>query len=197
MYLSEREKQSKTYEQAHSRLMGTKRKPRASARERMTELIAKIEEPYGPPKPLRFKAPYDFLPDLEFPKGQWRRIAEEVCAKHQVALIDVISARRERRVVLARHECFYRCKTETTMSLPLIGKRFGKRDHTTVLHGIRMHMSRIGLPLPEARKYHRNRKPKVLREVTDTFDAGVTSFGPTGWSFPQSTPSPLHDAEKR
>jgi len=74
---------------------------------------------------------------------QWRRIAREVAAKHLVSMMDLLSPRRDREVVRARHEAFWRCKHETTMSLPEIGRRFGGRDHTTVLHGIRKHEERM------------------------------------------------------
>ena len=73
----------------------------------------------------------------------WKRIACEVAAKHQVSMTDLFSARRDQMVVRARHEIFWRCRYETTMSLPQIGKRFGDRDHTTVLHGIRKHTQRM------------------------------------------------------
>lgn len=72
----------------------------------------------------------------------WKSIAREVAAKHAVTLIDLVSDRRDQRIVRARHEAFYRCRHETTMSLPQIGKRFGNRDHTTVLHGIKKHEER-------------------------------------------------------
>ncbi len=74
---------------------------------------------------------------------QWRRIALEVCSKHQIQLNELISPRRSREVVRARHECFWRLKKETSLSFPQIGRYFGGRDHTTVLHGIRAHEKRM------------------------------------------------------
>jgi hypothetical protein len=75
-------------------------------------------------------------------KAHWREIAEQSAAKHHVTLLDLRSARRDQAVVKARHEAFWRCRNETTLSLPEIGRRFGGRDHTTVLHGIRKHVQR-------------------------------------------------------
>jgi hypothetical protein len=73
----------------------------------------------------------------------WKRIAIDVARKHGVSFLDLISPRRSQTIVVARHECFWRCRNETTMSLPQIGKRFGGRDHTTVLHGVKKHEQRL------------------------------------------------------
>lgn len=73
----------------------------------------------------------------------WKQIAIEVGKKHDVTLSELLSPQRGQRVVIARHECFWRCKKETNLSLPQIGRRFGGRDHTTVLHGIRKHEERM------------------------------------------------------
>jgi hypothetical protein len=54
-----------------------------------------------------------------------------------ITLTDIDSRRRQTTVVLARHVAMYLIKTMTGKSLPEIGRRFGGRDHTTVLHGIR------------------------------------------------------------
>jgi hypothetical protein len=73
----------------------------------------------------------------------WKRIAIEVAAKHGVPMTDLLSQRRNKNAVLARHECFWRCKQETLLSLPQIGRLFKRKDHTTVLHGIRKHEQRM------------------------------------------------------
>jgi hypothetical protein len=54
-----------------------------------------------------------------------------------VTLTDIDSRRRQTTVVLARHVAMYLIKTKTLKSLPEIGRRFGGRDHTTALHGIK------------------------------------------------------------
>jgi len=77
------------------------------------------------------------------PIAHWRTIAREVAEKHHVLLSDMVSPRRARHIVDARYEAFWRCRNETAMSLPQIGKRFGGRDHTTVLHGVREYERRI------------------------------------------------------
>jgi len=50
---------------------------------------------------------------------------------------DLLSERRTRAVARPRQIAMYLCKQHTTRSYPDIGRRFGGRDHTTVLHGVR------------------------------------------------------------
>jgi hypothetical protein len=71
-----------------------------------------------------------------------RHIATEVALKHMVGVEEIFSIRRHVPSVAARYETFWRCRHETNMSLPAIGKVFN-RDHTTVLHGIRQHQRKI------------------------------------------------------
>lgn len=49
---------------------------------------------------------------------------------------DIISKRRNSEFVLPRQICMYLCRKLTAESLQNIGKALGKKDHTTVLHGI-------------------------------------------------------------
>jgi chromosomal replication initiation ATPase DnaA len=73
----------------------------------------------------------------------WKAIALEVGKKHGFSLAELKSARRDRVLVAARHEAFYRVAKETSLSLPAIGKMFGGKDHTTILHGIRQHAKKL------------------------------------------------------
>ncbi len=50
---------------------------------------------------------------------------------------DLLSGRRTRSVARPRQIAMYLCKNYTSRSYPDIGRRFGGRDHTTVLHGVR------------------------------------------------------------
>jgi chromosomal replication initiator protein len=50
---------------------------------------------------------------------------------------DLISERRNRSIARPRQAAMWICKQLTTRSLPDIGRRFGGRDHTTVLHAVR------------------------------------------------------------
>ena len=49
----------------------------------------------------------------------------------------VVSARRAREVARPRQIAMYLAKQLTPRSLPEIGRRFGGRDHTTVIHAVR------------------------------------------------------------
>ncbi len=45
---------------------------------------------------------------------------------------------RSKHIVAARQEAMYRVRKERTdMSLPMIGRVFGGKDHTTILHAVR------------------------------------------------------------
>lgn len=81
--------------------------------------------------------------DLQPVRLNWKQIAKEVCAQHRVSLQNVLSPRRDAPVCAARHEIFWRLKKETALSLPEIGRLMGKKDHTTVLHGIKRHEARL------------------------------------------------------
>jgi len=63
-----------------------------------------------------------------------RRVLEHF---HGISRVDLIGHRRTANVVLPRQIAMYLCKVLTTRSLPDIGRRFGNRDHTTVLHAVR------------------------------------------------------------
>jgi chromosomal replication initiator protein len=62
-----------------------------------------------------------------------RRVAEY----YNVRLADMLSARRARAVAQPRQVAMYLSKQLTTRSLPEIGRKFGGRDHTTVIHAVR------------------------------------------------------------
>jgi chromosomal replication initiator protein len=74
--------------------------------------------------------------------GEPRRIRIEdilkIVSRHYgVSRNDILSERRHRSVVWPRQIGMYLAKQMTARSLPEIGRRFGNRDHTTVLHAIR------------------------------------------------------------
>ena len=62
--------------------------------------------------------------------------------KYGLSLPELSSARRDKAGVNARHEYMWRAKKETSKSLGQIGKACGGRDHTTVLHGLRVYAER-------------------------------------------------------
>ncbi|HMQ93151.1 MAG TPA: chromosomal replication initiator protein DnaA [Amaricoccus sp.] len=64
-------------------------------------------------------------------------IIRKVADHYTLRISDLMSARRARAVARPRQVAMYLAKTLTTRSLPDIGRRFGGRDHTTVIHAIR------------------------------------------------------------
>ncbi len=63
---------------------------------------------------------------------------QRVVSRHyNVSKADLLSARRTRTIVRPRQIAMYLAKMLTPRSLPEIGRRFGGRDHTTVLHAVR------------------------------------------------------------
>jgi chromosomal replication initiator protein len=74
-------------------------------------------------------------PDLR--KVRIEDIQRVVARQYNVSRSDLVSARRTANVVRPRQISMYLAKTLTPRSLPEIGRRFGGRDHTTVLHAVR------------------------------------------------------------
>jgi chromosomal replication initiator protein len=76
-------------------------------------------------------------------KGTERRVTVDeiqktVAAHFALKQEDLLSARRQRAVARPRQAAMYLAKTMTTRSYPDIGRRFGGRDHTTVLHAVKV-----------------------------------------------------------
>ncbi len=64
-------------------------------------------------------------------------IIRKVADHYNLRMSDLLSARRARQVARPRQVAMYLAKTLTSKSLPDIGRRFGGRDHTTVIHAVR------------------------------------------------------------
>lgn len=64
-------------------------------------------------------------------------IQRKVSDHYNIRLSDIIGPKRLRTFARPRQMAMYLCKQLTTRSLPEIGRRFGGRDHTTVMHGVR------------------------------------------------------------
>lgn len=67
-----------------------------------------------------------------------RRVINATARCHGLAAEDIVGPSRSRRVAHARAVAMYLARTLTSGSLEAIGKAFGGRDHTTVLHGVRV-----------------------------------------------------------
>jgi chromosomal replication initiation ATPase DnaA len=87
------------------------------------------------------------------PAPSVRRIINATARLHGLAAADLTGPSRRRQMAWARGVAMYLARTLTGQSLQSIGRAFGDRDHTTVLHGIRVTEER------------RSRDPTVAAEI--------------------------------
>ncbi len=76
----------------------------------------------------------DVFPQGEVAQVTIERIQEVVCDRFSLSLIELCSHKRPQNIVFPRQVAMYLSRELTDSSLPKIGKHFGDRDHTTVLH---------------------------------------------------------------
>ena len=91
-------------------------------------------------RPVSLEMAQDVLRDLL--RASERRVTideiqRRVAEYFNVKMGDMLSARRARSVARPRQIAMYLSKQLTTRSLPEIGRKFGGRDHTTVIHAVR------------------------------------------------------------
>jgi hypothetical protein len=77
------------------------------------------------------------IPEKAPPRIMIDDILRTVCGHFKVSKSELLSQRRYRSIVWPRQVGMHLAKQLTTRSLPEIGRRFGDRDHTTVLHALR------------------------------------------------------------
>ncbi len=91
-------------------------------------------------KPITMELTQDCLADVI--RASERKITVEeiqrkVADHYNIRLSDMIGPKRLRAFARPRQVAMWLCKKLTTRSLPEIGRRFGGRDHTTVMHGVK------------------------------------------------------------
>ena len=91
---------------------------------------------HGQPPDVAAVAPH-FEEEFEANKPTFDRIMQQVSAYFKLSAAQLFSPRRDRRFLIPRQVGMYLTRRLTGLSLGEIGKRFGGRDHTTVLHGCR------------------------------------------------------------
>ena len=77
------------------------------------------------------------LSNAEQPRIKIEDIQRATALQFGLTKTDLLSKRRTKQIVGPRQIAMYLSKTMTVRSLPDIGRRFGGRDHTTVLHAVR------------------------------------------------------------
>jgi hypothetical protein len=90
------------------------------------DFIGPLEQ-YGPPRP----AGHGWRPAEN---ASCADILAAVAQRWRVTVMDLRSDRRSWDIMVPRHVAVMLCKTVTTLSFPTIGRAFGGRDHTTMLH---------------------------------------------------------------
>jgi chromosomal replication initiator protein len=89
-------------------------------------------------RPLSVDLAEDVLKDV-FPQGEAaevsiRRIQELVSERFELSMDELCGDKRSQNIVYPRQVAMYLSRELTDSSLPKIGKEFGGRDHTTVIH---------------------------------------------------------------
>ena len=94
-----------------------------------------------------------------------RYIRENVAVRYGFNSLDLCSERRPPDLCFARSEAMYYVQVSTTWGTPRIGKFFGGRDHTSVIHAIRKYEAFL-----RGEKYERKRSVSAVRKAR--IDAG-------------------------
>jgi chromosomal replication initiator protein len=99
----------------------------------------------------------DVFPQGELPEVSVERIQETVIDRFGISMQELVGDRRSQSIVYPRQVAMYLCRELTDSSLPKIGKKFGGRDHTTVIHAT----SKIARLLKEDRSVY-----NLVQELT-------------------------------
>jgi len=106
-------------------------------RERRARFAAAVKHPAPVPEPPAVMEEYeddDF--DVDPKSITFRDIFRKVCKYYKVTMLDIISARRSLKIVLARHVIAYIASEHTKLSIPQIASLLGGRDRSTIVHSI-------------------------------------------------------------
>jgi chromosomal replication initiator protein len=90
-------------------------------------------------RPITIDSAHEVLHDVlraHVKRVSIEEIQRKVADHYNIRLTDMSSARRARNVARPRQVAMYLAKQLTQRSLPEIGRRFGNRDHTTVMHAV-------------------------------------------------------------
>lgn len=78
--------------------------------------------------------------------GTMKSILEDVATERDLSVSEIMSERRYRYLVRARQEAMWRMVRAGKWSFPQIG-RFFRRDHATVIWGVRAHEKRLAIKI--------------------------------------------------
>lgn len=77
----------------------------------------------------------------EFPQPRYPTVREclaAVSAEFGISVLDLVSERKNIRLARPRQIAYWLARMTTPKSFPEIARQIGRRDHTTVMHGIRI-----------------------------------------------------------
>lgn len=98
--------------------------------------------------------------DSEQPEGvTMERITKTVASHYKLTVEEIKSKNNSRAIALPRQVAMYLCKRMTKHSFPEIGKEFGGKHHTTVMHSV----DKIEKLVKEDREFH-----KLVSELIDS-----------------------------
>jgi chromosomal replication initiator protein len=90
--------------------------------------------------------------DSDQPEGiTMDRISKAVAAQYKMTVEDIKSKNNARQIAVPRQVAMYLCKRLTKHSFPEIGREFGGKHHTTVMHSV----EKIDALIKEDRNFHR------------------------------------------
>ena len=87
------------------------------------------------------------------------RIARAVAAHYDLTVEEMKAKSNSRAIAMPRQVAMYLCKQLTRHSFPEIGREFGGKHHTTVMHSV----DKIETMTKEDRNFHRD-----IEELTDS-----------------------------
>jgi chromosomal replication initiator protein len=97
--------------------------------------------------------------DSDQPEGlSMDRIAKTVASHYKLTLDELKSKNNARQIAVPRQVAMYLCKRLTRHSFPEIGREYGGKHHTTVIHSV----EKIGAAIRDDRNFHR-----VVSELID------------------------------
>lgn len=76
------------------------------------------------------------------PSSIFYSILKDISKRRSVSVRDLLGKSRKQPIARARQEAYFLMR-EAGMSFPVIGKRMGDRNHSTIIYGVREHAKRI------------------------------------------------------
>lgn len=115
----------------------------------------------------KYKVDLEALKRKETKAQMADRLIAETAAEYSISEAELLSERRFKREVAARHTAIYRIMLATGWSLPQIGRCLGHRDHTTILNAIKRYKAGLVPPAHEFPKVDTSPiKKRVRRDRT-------------------------------